>query len=1002
MEGVIFNMANKRVFKVATASAVAASALVAAVPASAASVTYEQAEKQVNVAREAANGLHAEYTKNADYKTKVDIKEANDELNRAKAKIAALSDAKQKAYLSSRIQGTIDTVARANAYNNAVRVGTEILPAAHQAVVEAADVASLKEGNVLLAAKIKQAKETFPKVYGKEMQTSFATMYLTADLEADRKDGHYAAITADRVAEGLKLIAAGKVEDAEVQYKNAEASFKAVKGLESIKEIIAADWTELGKKIEAAKTPKVESVSAVNPTTVEVKFNQAIDKETVNKSVSINNVAVDGTTLYNLSEDGKTLTVKVPQLEVDKAYAVKVDGLKSASGKEVDTFVEKVLFADSQAATVTGISAKAGTSGKTNTVEIVFSEDVTASAANFRVNNVSPSKIVVDKNVVTLTLTSDIDSTKTNELRVVDVKDLSGNKTNTTQEFAISSDTTAPVVDVKVKDENTLTLTFDEAVKSVDSTNVKVLKGNINVTGIVGPLSADGKSVDVQVNPLVFGTKETSANLTVEVNGVKDLYDNASSKTTKNVTVVKDVAAPTATKVEGTVGTKTFVISFSEELAGKAGDAVTAPSFFKDNMKLNVAGAKLKADKDGKLTQVEVTTEADLVAGNYEVTLSEGTVSDDTISKNKNSQAKLTLTATTATGEADTGKPEVSTASVTGDVLKVTFKEDVTASAVDYRNYKINGSVIPSTSTLYFDNNKKTVVIELPKGSFSSDKNDNILEISDVTDLAGNAMNKYTKLDLAVTDTKAATLVSAKLAGNNQVSLTFNEDIDTKSAFASGKVTIKDAAGNSVLVKAGTNSITTGAKATVTGKVVTITLADGEALDLSKSYTISVESGVNLVDQAGLDNDGVGIEVASFSNVALVDGIAPTLAAGDYFADTTFPTSVIGTTVPAISTKKDAIDKVASLGGEMPANAKLVYADADEKTADVVVTGTVEINVSQDKYTYSFGTANLSSLTAGKLKVSLVLVDANGNESTAYNVVADGTGNAATELTLVK
>lgn len=326
MEGVIFNMANKRVFKVATASAVAASALVAAVPASAASVTYEQAEKQVNVAREAANGLHAEYTKNADYKTKVDIKEANDELNRAKAKIAALSDAKQKAYLSSRIQGTIDTVARANAYNNAVRVGTEILPAAHQAVVKAADVESLKEGNVLLAAKIKQAKETFPKVYGKEMQTSFASMYLTAELEADRKDGHYAAITADRVAEGLKLIAAGKVEEAEVQYKNAEASFKVVKGLATIKDIIAADWTELGKKIEAAKVAKVESVSAIDVNKIEVKFNKAVDTTKAAVKLTKGLVNYNVTAEWNEAKDTVVLTSVLNKLTPDE-YTVKVEGL---------------------------------------------------------------------------------------------------------------------------------------------------------------------------------------------------------------------------------------------------------------------------------------------------------------------------------------------------------------------------------------------------------------------------------------------------------------------------------------------------------------------------------------------------------------------------------------------------------------------------------------------------------------------------------------------------
>ncbi|WP_394138498.1 S-layer homology domain-containing protein [Cytobacillus oceanisediminis] len=751
----------------------------------------------------------------------------------------------------------------------------------------------------------------------------------------------------------------------------------------------------------APEVVEVVSVSAINPTKVEVKFNKAIDKDTLNKSVSINNVAVDGAELYELSEDGKTLNVRVSKLEVDKAYAVKVEGLKTVDGEEVPTFVEKVLFADSAAASIESVTAKAGTSGKTKIVEVVFSEDVTGTEANFRVNNVSPSSVTIVNNVATLVLPADIEAGKTHELRVAELADLSGNKTSVTQGFTLTTDTTAPVASVEVKDENTLVVKFNEPVKSANSTNIKVLKGNINVTGVIGALSQDGKSVEVQVNPLVFATNESSANVTVEVAGVNDLYDNAMTKATFSATLTKDVVAPTVAKVEGIVGTNKFVVSFSEELAGAAGDKVTVPSLFKDNMKLTVSDAALKADKDGNLTQVEVTTAANLEAGNYEVSFAEGVVTDDTIAKNKNAQTKVSFATTTPTGESDTGKPEVSKVEVAGDVLTVTFNEDVSSSAASYLNYKIDGVTIPSQSVIYFNNSKKVVTIELPTGYFTADKGDVIFEVANVSDLAGNTMNKFTKLDLVVEDTKAPSLASAKLAADNEIVLEFNEAIDTTSALVPGKLTIKDSTGASVL--AGGNSITTGATASVSGKKVTITLAAGNVLDLTKSYTLTVEAGNGLVDQAGTDNDGTGIEAAPFSNVALVDGIAPAFkAGGDFFTDTTFDATngVIGVSAPAISTTAFAIEK-ANLT-EVPTSIKLVYSDADDATADVVVAGTVEIKADQSAFTYSFGAANLSSLKAGTVNVDLVLVDANGNESTGYNVVSDGTGTAKTELTLVK
>jgi hypothetical protein len=170
-------------------------------------------------------------------------------------------------------------------------------------------------------------------------------------------------------------------------------------------------------------------------------------------------------------------------------------------------------------------------------------------------------------------------------------------------------------------------------------------------------------------------------------------------------------------------------------------------------------------------------------------------------------------------------------------------------------------------------------------------------------------------------------------------------------------------------------------------------------------YALVFEAGVGIVDQAGTDNDTTGNEASPFTGIALVDGVAPVLTATDIFADTSFDATngVIGVTAPALSTTAFSVLK-ADLS-EVPVSVKLVYSDTDANTSDVVVNGTIEVNAAQDAYTYSFGAANLSSQKAGDLTVSLVLVDANGNQSDAYDVVYDGTfdGTAGfTTLTLVK
>ncbi|WP_144697719.1 hypothetical protein [Fictibacillus phosphorivorans] len=811
-------MANKRVFKVATASAVAASALVAAVPASAASVTYEQAEKQVNVAREAANGLHAEYTKNADYKTKVDIKKANDELNRAKAKIAALSDAKQKAYLSSRIQGTIDTVARANAYNNAVRVGTEILPAAHQAVVKAADVASLKEGNVVLAEKIKQAKETFPKVYGKEIQAKFASLYLTADLEADRKDGHYAAITADRVAEGLKLIAAGKVEEAEVQYKNAEASFKAVKGLATIKEIIAADWTELGKKIEAAKTPKVESVSAINAKTIVVKFNSELtaDNTVVGDASEVAKYTLDGTlaTTAVLGSDKKTVTLTFAGgvegtdqvLVVNPVVTTKKD--KDGNAVSTEKYSKVLSYTDEVKPEVVGTSYENGK------IVVSYSEAIGTKPTVVRVNGnpVAASDIAIASDATKVEITyAGLAASTTASLYVAGAKDASaaGNEMSLFNGTVITpaADTAKPqITGVQVTGQNTAKVTLSEAIneatvaatlqKGATQTAVSLVKDATDTTGKTYTLTVDLNGVTAGDG--IFAGTSTSESFTLYVAaGVMtdtSTPANANELFSTNLTFVKDVTAPALVSSQTSADSKKLEFKFNEDLTVAGSDA--------NIIIKNADGVRISAVDpetalkvgDNKTYQVD-TKAGDVVldAGTYTVTIPAGFFTD--AYGNASTAVTSTFTVGAPTNN-DTTKPTGAVTTADTNVFQVVYSEEVTATALNLSNYKLDGASLPAGTEIYFTSTAKdTVKIVLPTGSINIGNQTTgasaILNVSGVADKAGNVI-ATANTPVVVKDNTAASVTNVQVLGTD-VYVTFNENITvpgTTNALDAFKVTV--------------------------------------------------------------------------------------------------------------------------------------------------------------------------------------------------------------------
>jgi trimeric autotransporter adhesin len=555
MEGVIFNMANKRVFKLATASAVAASALVAAVPASAASVTYEQAEKQVNKAREAANGLHAEYTRNADYKTVVDSKEARDELARAKAKIAALKSAKEKAYLNTRIQGTIDTVERANKYNNAVRVAVKYLPET-KAALEAAlvnvdtNVAAAEAAKSNYDTYVKQAEINFGKVYGAAIQAKFKSDYLTTAVYNLQKE------------------AVEKIADA-----------------------------KLG--------PAVKSVSAINGGQITVNFNQAIlESDLITAGGALQNVAVTaetvdgvtatapGTLTPALSADGKTLTLTTDAgSQFNGTYTVEIvkNTVKSVKdGSFVAAYEGTVKVSDSARPTFKGLTYNsAGTkaylefSEPVNTLDAAFSlvglnraDGVAlASATTTNFTALDFSLHATKRNVVEVDLAGidNADGNKNINVSFVGLKDVAGNlvspnPVNVTLVKDVTTKAQAAITSVKRTSVNTLEVSFDKELATAPTaiTIAGAASGAITAT-------ADPKVYEVALvtNPTDQTALTGLQNVTVTGWDGYNTTGAVATPVTKIVDFTIERVAPTITSTSLTKisGVNYLLVNLSEEVA---------------------------------------------------------------------------------------------------------------------------------------------------------------------------------------------------------------------------------------------------------------------------------------------------------------------------------------------------------------------------------------------------------------------------------------------------
>ncbi|MFJ5623512.1 S-layer homology domain-containing protein [Peribacillus loiseleuriae] len=627
--------------------------------------------------------------------------------------------------------------------------------------------------------------------------------------------------------------------------------------------IAGTELTASVKVVVEAATPQVKSVTAINATQVEVKFNKAIDADTVfaNGKSGAFKATVKLTTLDKvdsgsltgtLSVDGKTLTVTAQHV-LSKRYDVVVDGVKTTDSKEVTKYAEMItIAADTTAPTITGTEQISA-----NKVKINFSEPVKAYntatlkyADGTTVAGVTVS-IAAGATSVTVDLSdSKVEMNKPITITFIGLQDQAGNLitpnpatvTVTKQQVDGVKPTVSSVTQTGAK---TFNVKFSKDLAAVPTVTVS----GYNVDTITKVSDSEYK---VAVTADLTGVQ----NVTVTA-GYKDLAGQAGEAVTKVVTFVKDTATPKATSVKTVTvdGAEYLELTFDKDVT--EGDITVRGSYTKDYVTTPVNSTTVAttyaSTSSKKVVRTPLSGIAKVEGGVYTLDVVSSSVNSLTGIAFEKTSASFTRGKDVASNTTKLGAPVVAQGA-TNDTVTVTFTGQVEgASATNIANYTVDGAVVETAALEAYgatEDGKQVVTLTLKKDSnaFTGKRN---ITVQNVKALGSSVtMDKYTVNTVSLNENVRPTVTKAVLTSNNEITLTFSENVydvtngagaDFELYIGGTKATATTLATENVTKANAKNTL----KLTVGGTALT-------ADDLAKGLTVKEASSIDVKD--AIDN----------------------------------------------------------------------------------------------------------------------------------------------------
>ncbi|MEK4607336.1 S-layer protein [Geobacillus sp. FSL W8-1251] len=902
-------MDKKKAVKLATASAVAASAFVAANPHASQAATdvatvVSQAKAQM---KEAYYTYSHTVTETGQFPDIKDVYAAYNKAKQAYANAVAVVNkaggAKKDAYLAD-LQATYETyVFKANPKSGEARVATYIdaynyatkLDKMRQELKAAVDAKDLKKAEELyhkISYELKTRTVILDRVYGQSTRELLRSTF-KADAQALRDSLIYDITVAMKAREAQDAVKAGNLDKAKAALDQVNQYVSKV--TDAFKAELQKAAQEANAAYEAALPPKVESVTAVNAKTLEIKFNKAVDAATVidNKGTSdtsddvvkasaITLTAIDSqgpvsTVKASLSDDKKTLKLVADGNQFfTKRYVVDIKNVKTLDGKDVPAYTTTIDTTDSVRPSVLSFSyADNGL-----TLKVKFSEPL-ASVGTVKLYDgtteisVSPKFTAGDDEMTINLASSSVPVNKDLTLKIFGAVDYNGNVINPNPaELTVKKttvDITKPVVQsIEAVNTKTVKVTFSEKLLSAPT---------IKIGGQTASVSVDSTGL---VYTATLASALSKGVYAVEVSDYKDLAGNSGDAYTKVVQLKADNTAPkfVSSQVVKINGVEHLVLTFDEEVTTGSNITVVQSSdkYIDENNVLKAVGADLKTTSDnfklylptdGKSKSVALNISS-LPKGTYTVTLPNGLVSDLA----DNAYAERKQITFVRGSDSLTTKPALDTAydgngvkADNNNELVFAFTQNLDASALNLSNFNINGLTVTKA---VFDGDTKHIRVTLAPGA-NTWTGTHVITISNIKNTSGLVMdtvtvNEYMKENVAPTFT--ATLTSADV-----IRVDFSEPVANAmiSRVLSANNFIVKVDGNVVTVSNvyEDNNATNLVQNSKGYKTVYLKL-QSPVTDLSKPITLSATDIVD-VNQTGkiTDNNVVGNNVsATVVNVA--------------------------------------------------------------------------------------------------------------------------------------
>ncbi|HZG59601.1 MAG TPA: S-layer protein [Anoxybacillus sp.] len=890
-------MDKKKAIKLATASTIAASAFVAANPGAS-----EAATNVATVVSNAKAQMKKAYYTYSHTVTETgqfpDIKDVYAEYNKAKKMYAdavalvkksggankdallADLDATYNEYIAKRVVTYID------AYNYATKL--DEMRKELEAAVEAKDIVKAEDLYHKISRELKSRTVILDRVYGKTTRDLLRSAF--KDEAQKLRDSLIYDITV-----AMKLRAAeeatNKGDLAVAEKALAEAQKYLPQVTATFKDKLTAEEATVKAAYEAKLEPKVESVSAVNAKTVQIKFNKAIDASTVLddkgttdtsddtlKTTSIVFTALDGQTSLatqanikaSLSEDKKTLTLVAGSGEYfTKRYVVDIKNVKTTDGKDVPAYTTTIDATDSARPTV--LSSSYEDNGLT--LKVKFSEPL-ASIGTVKLYDgtteisVTPSFTAGSDEMKINLASSSVPVNKDLTLKIFGAVDYNGNVINANpSELTVKKttvDTTKPTVQsVEAVNDTTVKVTFSEKLSG---------QPTIRIGGTTpSTISVDSTGL---VYTAVLASSKTGVQA-VEVSSYSDLAGNTGDTYTKVVEMKADTTAPklVSSQVVKISGVENLVLTFDEEVTTQnAITVISSGDYYVDennvrktvgvSLSTNGSNFKLYNPVNGKSKSVALDISS-LPKGTYTVSLPSGLVKDLASTPNPYTEGKQitfvrgtdSLTTKPALTTVDTNGVEV----VDNNTLRFTFTQNLDASALNLSNFNIDGLAL---SKAVFDGATNKILVTLAEG-VNAWTGTRTITISNIKNTSGIVMDTVTTTEYLkenVAPTFTATLTSADV-----IKVVFSEPVahsTLSSAISSSNFTVKVDGVTNAVTAVYTDSATTNPVSANTGYKTVYLKLTNPVTDLSKPVTVSA---TNLVDVSaeGASPSAVGNAVSS-------------------------------------------------------------------------------------------------------------------------------------------